>query len=245
MFMAKNRSRGEVSPSFIEPLEERRLLSHSVFATRLLEYSTAQSGAFGTQLSSVYTAKLTAAGLPLRTATISFEYNGSVIGTAETGRSGYAAVSLNEFYPGTYPISASFAGAERYVKSGSGALSVTVTAPTGFTTLNDGTEYATVTDGTGSSTLVSGHNFTANYAGYLASNGEVFDSTLNDGGSPLSDTDDSNHLIVGFAEGIVGMKVGETRVLLIPSAEGYGSQGQGSIPANADLVFIVHLDSIS
>ena len=238
----KRSGRSESSGSFIEPLESRRLLSHSVFATRLQEFTTAESGTFGEQLTSTFTAKLTAAGLPLRTATINFEFNGSSVATGVTGRSGYAAVEFNEFYLGKYPISALFAGATRYVKSTSGMLTTTITPPKSFNSLADGTEWATVTAGTGASTLQENGAFTADYAGYLQSNGEVFDSSFQDG-QQLQDTDSSSGLIVGFAEGIEGMKVGETRVILIPSADGYGATGNGSVPANADLVFIVHMDA--
>jgi hypothetical protein len=245
----KRSGRSESSGSFVEPLESRRLLSHSVFATRLQEFTTAESGAFGQQLTTTFTAKLTAAGLPLRTATIDFVFNGSTVATGVTGRSGYASVSFNEFFLGTYPISAGFAGATRYVKSTSGTLTTTISSPKSFTKLADGTEWATVTAGSGSALQANGA-FTADYAGYLQSNGDVFDSSFDDG-QQLSGTDaginTGGSLIVGFAEGIQGMKVGETRVILIPSAEGYGSGGSSGagVPANADLVFIVHLDALS
>ena len=41
------------------------------------------------------------------------------------------------------------------------------------------------------------------------------------------------------------MKVGEVRVLIIPSALGYGPSGQGNIPPNATLTFILQLLQIS
>ena len=40
------------------------------------------------------------------------------------------------------------------------------------------------------------------------------------------------------------MKEGGRRIIIVPYADGYGDAGQGSIPAKADLVFVVDLKSI-
>jgi FKBP-type peptidyl-prolyl cis-trans isomerase len=61
----------------------------------------------------------------------------------------------------------------------------------------------------------------------------------------LSTTDDSSHLIPGFAAGLVGMKVGGTRRIDIPASQAYGANppaGSG-IPVNSELVFEVTLVS--
>ena len=55
----------------------------------------------------------------------------------------------------------------------------------------------------------------------------------------------AGNYIAGFDEGLIGMKVGETRVLLIPSNLAYGSSSTATIPANSPLVFVVTLNSIS
>ena len=75
---------------------------------------------------------------------------------------------------------------------------------------------------------------TLTYTGWLV-NGEVFDS----GGFPA--TLGVTALIPGFTEGIVGMRVGGTRTIVIPADLAYGSAGQGSIPGNAVLVFEIML----
>jgi hypothetical protein len=98
-----------------------------------------------------------------------------------------------------------------------------------------------VTPGTGTA-LASGAQFTATYTGYLT-DGTIFDSSSKSGN--LSTTDDSSHLIPGFAAGLVGMKVGGTRRIDIPASQAYGDSppaGSG-IPANAELVFEVTLVS--
>ena len=51
----------------------------------------------------------------------------------------------------------------------------------------------------------------------------------------------SGQVISGWDKGLVGMKEGGTRRLVLPAADAYGSQSTGSIPANADLVFEVKL----
>ena len=54
-------------------------------------------------------------------------------------------------------------------------------------------------------------------------------------------------VVKGFTQGIGGgsgvppMKVGGRRIMILPPALGYGAQSQGSIPANAPLVFVVDL----
>ncbi len=99
----------------------------------------------------------------------------------------------------------------------------------------------TIVPGSGDATVKSTDTVTVNYTGALAKNGNVFESSLDSGQSatfPLSG------VIPGWTQGLPGMKVGETRRVLIPSALGYGASGSGTIPANSDLVFDVTLIKI-
>lgn len=86
-----------------------------------------------------------------------------------------------------------------------------------------------------------GDTVTVNYTGALASNGKIFESSI-DNGRPL--TIPLNSVIAGWSQGLPGMKEGGTRRLLIPSSMAYGSSASSAIPANSDLVFDVTLIKI-
>lgn len=66
-----------------------------------------------------------------------------------------------------------------------------------------------------------GDNVKVHYTGKLA-DGSVFDSS--DGGEPLEFAVGSGQVIQGFEEGVVGMKVGESKVVEIPVAKAYGER---------------------
>jgi len=82
---------------------------------------------------------------------------------------------------------------------------------------------------------------TVHYTGKLASNGTVFDSSVQRG-QPA--TFGMNGVIKGFSEGLLTMKVGGKRTVFIPAALGYGAAGGGPIPPNADLIFEIELIAI-
>lgn len=96
-----------------------------------------------------------------------------------------------------------------------------------------------VTVGTGAEAKV-GDTVSVNYVGALP-NGQVFDASANHGG-PFTFTLGEGRVIAGWDQGLVGMKEGGTRQLIIPPDMGYGSQGAGDvIPPNATLLFQVEL----
>jgi FKBP-type peptidyl-prolyl cis-trans isomerase len=87
-----------------------------------------------------------------------------------------------------------------------------------------------------------GNTVSVQYTGWLT-NGTKFDSSL-DHGQAFEFALGQGSVIKGWDEGVSGMKVGGTRVLVIPPDLGYGASGQGTIPANATLVFEVQLIAI-
>lgn len=84
-----------------------------------------------------------------------------------------------------------------------------------------------------------GNIISAHYTGTLV-DGTKFDSSV-DRGEPLSFTLGVGQVIKGWDEGIVGMKVGGKRKLIIPPELAYGARAIGSIPPNSTLIFEVEL----
>jgi peptidylprolyl isomerase len=102
-----------------------------------------------------------------------------------------------------------------------------------------GLKYVDEVVGTGASPQ-KGKRVTVHYTGTLT-NGQKFDSSL-DRGKPFQFTIGVGQVIQGWDEGVMSMKVGGKRKLMIPSKLGYGARGAGGvIPPNADLNFDVEL----
>ena len=94
------------------------------------------------------------------------------------------------------------------------------------------------TVGTGEEALP-GDTVSVHYVGMLP-DGTVFDASVDRG--PFSFLLGAGSVIPGWEQGILGMKEGGTRRLVIPPALAYGEGGvPGAIPANATLVFDVQL----
>lgn len=87
----------------------------------------------------------------------------------------------------------------------------------------------------------SGDCLVMKYYGTLASNGTKFDENFTDT-TAFAFKLGQGQVIEGWDKGLVGLKAGGTRRLVIPAAQAYGSQSpSAAIPANSDLVFVVKL----
>lgn len=111
-----------------------------------------------------------------------------------------------------------------------------------MTTSASGLQYQDLVVGTGA-TVKAGDTVSVHYTGWLE-DGTKFDSSL-DRNEPFDFTVGAGMVIKGWDEGLVGMKVGGKRKLVIPANLAYGDAGAGGvIPPNATLVFEVELLAI-
>ena len=114
-------------------------------------------------------------------------------------------------------------------------------------TLPDGLKYTDTKVGDGAEAK-KGSLVSVQYTGWLYTKdghrGAKFDSSL-DRGKPFTFTLGQKQVIAGWDEGVVGMKIGGKRTLIIPPELAYGSSGAaGIIPPNATLIFDVELVSV-
>ncbi|MDY0385369.1 MAG: FKBP-type peptidyl-prolyl cis-trans isomerase [Geobacter sp.] len=108
-----------------------------------------------------------------------------------------------------------------------------------MTTTASGLKYVDLVVGTGASP-VRGKQVKVHYTGTLE-NGTKFDSSV-DRRQPFSFVIGVGQVIKGWDEGVMGMKVGGKRKLVIPANLGYGARGAGGvIPPHATLLFDVEL----
>jgi FKBP-type peptidyl-prolyl cis-trans isomerase len=113
-------------------------------------------------------------------------------------------------------------------------------------TTASGLQYEDTKAGTGAE-ATAGNNVKVHYTGWLQDaskpdgRGRKFDSSK-DRNEPFEFSLGAGMVIRGWDEGVQGMNVGGTRVLVIPPELGYGARGAGGvIPPNATLVFEVEL----
>ncbi len=78
------------------------------------------------------------------------------------------------------------------------------------------------------------------YTGMLP-DGSVFDASVRHGNEPFTFTLGAGSVIPGWDQGLVGMKEGGKRRLIIPPAMAYGDKDLGVIPPNSTLIFDVEL----
>ncbi|HEX8973018.1 FKBP-type peptidyl-prolyl cis-trans isomerase [Oryzihumus sp.] len=89
-----------------------------------------------------------------------------------------------------------------------------------------------------------GNTISAHYVGVAHSTGEEFDASWNRG-APLDFRLGVGQVIAGWDEGIVGMKEGGRRKLVIPANKAYGDRGAGAvIKPGETLIFVVDLVAV-
>ena len=97
--------------------------------------------------------------------------------------------------------------------------------------------------GTGK-TAVASDTVSVYYVGVDYTNGKIFDDSPWKSGAPAPFV--LSQVVPGFAQGIVGMKVGGRREIVIPPALGYGADGSPpAVGPNETLVFVVDLKTVS
>lgn len=111
-----------------------------------------------------------------------------------------------------------------------------------MTRMSDGVYYRDLAVGTGTP-IDTGSKVQVRYAGFLV-NGSLFDQSAPTA-APLTFTLGKGSVIKGWDEGLVGMKLGGQRQLVIPPDLAYGASGSTNIPSQAILVFVVTLVGVS
>lgn len=101
-----------------------------------------------------------------------------------------------------------------------------------------GLQYIDIEEGTGSSPA-KGQTCVVHYHGTLL-DGTVFDSSK-ERGQPFEFQIGEGRVIKGWDEGVMTMKIGGKRKLVVPPDLAYGPRQMGKIPANSTLVFEVEL----
>ena len=90
-----------------------------------------------------------------------------------------------------------------------------------------------------------GDQLAVQYVGVDYETGEEFDSSYDDG-TPFEFQLGGGNVILGWDQGLEGMKVGGRRQLIVPPDLAYGKQGQPpAIGPNATLVFVIELASVN
>jgi FKBP-type peptidyl-prolyl cis-trans isomerase FkpA len=113
---------------------------------------------------------------------------------------------------------------------------------TNMTKMSNGVYFQDIPAGNGT-TAATGNHLTVHYTGYFT-NGTSFDTSIGKSAFGFTIGANPRQVIEGWDTGLIGMKVGGTRKLVIPSALAYGGGGFNGIPPNSILVFNVQLVSI-
>ncbi len=122
-------------------------------------------------------------------------------------------------------------------------LSATLSANEAILTTPGGLKYRDLQVGSGPAATI-GQIAVIHFAGWIDQDGTRGKKLYNsrDRGQPTSFLIGTDMVMEGWNEGIIGMKPGGRRLLIIPAKLGYGARGvDGMVPANANLIFVIEL----
>ncbi len=152
-------------------------------------------------------------------------------------------IAMFFIFPGLSPFGQMSSSNDTSTEIATSTDTTSTTTQTATTMPTDNSDQLQMTDetvGTGA-VAEAGDTVTVNYVGSLT-NGTVFDASANHGTSGFTFNLGAGQVIKGWDLGIVGMKEGGKRKLIIPASLAYGNQAIGNvIPANSTLVFEVEL----
>jgi peptidylprolyl isomerase len=112
-----------------------------------------------------------------------------------------------------------------------------------FTKTNSGIMYKITKKGAGNKPCL-GENLVVHYTGYLLVDGKKvgikFDSSL-DRDMPFTFKLGARQVITGWEITLADMKIGEERIVILPSKHAYGNRATSKIPADSSLIFEISL----
>ena len=113
-------------------------------------------------------------------------------------------------------------------------------------TTENGLKYQDLVIGTGETATI-GKVATIHLAGWLVANGQkgvnFFDS--HDRGEPIKFTVGTDRVMKAWNIGVIGMKAGGKRRLMVPAALAYGDKGvDDTVPPNSDLILEIALEDV-
>lgn len=169
-----------------------------------------------------------------------FLVNSGRVSSPDLGR----VVSQESLAPPAPPVPAASPAADIKLGSSEKAEDLVVEASPSATVFDSRKVSFMVTKpGQGKIKTKAGNKLTVNYVGLLL-NGTKFDASA-DHGQPFTFSLGKAEVIKGWDLGLMGMKVGEVRRLIVPSFLAYGDKENGPIPANSPLFFEVELLKIN
>lgn len=146
-----------------------------------------------------------------------------------------------------YAVKSIYNNEVNYTEAGEAALIKTwldsmIVNNTVIDTTSTGLSYIVEKVGAGEN-VKTGNVVTVKYIGFFM-NGTIFDASAYHGVGTMTYSHKVDELIMGWEEGIEVLKKGGRAAFLIPSAKGYGSTGNSSIPPYTPLIFIIEVVDI-